>query len=389
MKVLYIDWPCFGKNDVLELFERRGYEVTSFYHPDYNLPQSQDFMEAITEVFQERKFDFCFSYNYLSIVAQACYNHATKYLSFTYDSPIVKFYSYTVTYPTNYIFSFDSYVVDYFNKNGLHNFYYMPLPVNIHRAKAIEKASYDKKKYSADISFVGSLYDEEHNLLDRLTGLSDYTKGYIDGIIQAQSKVYGYYFIEECLNKKVIDDLQANAHYEPYSDGTEPLSFIFSDYFVCRKMTSMERYEILSMISKQYDLKLYTKNSKTKIENAKNMGYAEYNTQMPYVFHDSKINLNISLRSIKNGIPLRCMDIMACGGFLLSNFQNDFLRHFELGKDMVCYESREDLMNKIDYYLCHEDERMCIAQSGYEKIVKNHNYDVIFDELLNISNVCG
>lgn len=387
MKVLYIDWPCFGRNDILELFERRGYEVTSFFHPDYNVPESTDFIREINKVFEKNIFDFCFSYNYLSIVAKACYENNTKYLSLTYDSPLVKFFSYTVTYPTNYIFSFDSYVVDYFNRNGLHNFYYMPLPVNIHRVRTQDNNLCDKKKYSADVAFVGSLYDEEHNLLDRLKGLSDYTKGYLDGIMRAQSKVYGYYFIEECLEKEIIDELQSNAHYEPYSDGTEPLSFIFSDYFICRKMTSMERYEILSMISEKYDLKLYTKNPKTKIGNAHNMGYAEYNTQMPQVFQNSKINLNITLRSIKNGIPLRCMDIMACGGFLLSNFQTDFLHHFELGKDLVCYESREDLMNKIDYYLCHEDERIYIAQSGYDKIVKNHNYDVIFDEILNISNI--
>ena len=44
---------------------------------------------------------------------------------------------------------------------------------------------------------------------------------------------------------------------------------------------------------------------------------------MPYVFRNSRINLNITLRSIKSGIPLRCMDIYGAGGFLLSNYQTD------------------------------------------------------------------
>ena len=52
---------------------------------------------------------------------------------------------------------------------------------------------------------------------------------------------------------------------------------------------------------------------------------------MPLVFQNSKINLNITLRSIKNGIPLRAIDIMGAGGFLLTNYQNDFGLHFTDG----------------------------------------------------------
>jgi spore maturation protein CgeB len=78
------------------------------------------------------------------------------------------------------------------------------------------------------------------------------------------------------------------------------------------------------------------------------------------------------------------MDIMASGGFLLTNFQNDFLKHFVPDQDFVYYESKEDLLRKIDYYLNHDAERMEIARSGYEKVQKNHNYDIIFDQIYEI-----
>jgi spore maturation protein CgeB len=115
------------------------------------------------------------------------------------------------------------------------------------------------------------------------------------------------------------------------------------------------------------------------------MGTADYYEEMPYIFHDSKINLNISLRSIRSGIPLRCMDILGNGGFLLSNYQSDFLRHFTPDEDFVYFENETDLLHKIDYYLSHEEERAAIAASGHDKVLKYHNFDVIFDEILSIA----
>ena len=38
------------------------------------------------------------------------------------------------------------------------------------------------------------------------------------------------------------------------------------------------------------------------------------------MFANSKVNLNITLRNIKTGIPLRALDIMGAGGFLLTNY---------------------------------------------------------------------
>ena len=79
------------------------------------------------------------------------------------------------------------------------------------------------------------------------------------------------------------------------------------------------------------------------------MGEVHYMYEMPLVFKCSKINLNITLRSIRNGIPLRAMDIMGAGGFLLTNHQNDFAMHFVDGEDYVlfgddCYISQKGIV---------------------------------------------
>lgn len=386
MNVLYLDWPCFGQVDILTLFKQKNYKIVPFFHDDYTLRESKDFMEKANELIKSQSFDFdfCFSFNFYPLMARVCHENNIKYISFVYDSPQVKLYSYTASYPTNYIFVFDSEIVNQFRSNGLTTFYYMPLPVNSTIMDYLLTKDYNKERLSADVSFVGALYNEEHNLLDRYENISNYTKGYLEAIMKAQSKVYGYTFLEECLTQNIIDDIQSQVQYSPDIDGVETLSYVFADYFLCRKLTSVERIDLLTAVAKQFPLKLFTLNDKAIVPNAMNMGIADYYEEMPYVFHNSKINLNISLRSIKSGIPLRCMDILGNGGFLLSNFQSDFLLHFEPDEDFVYFENEKDLLTKIDYYLSHEDKRCAIAQSGHDKVKKYHNYQTIFDLILEV-----
>lgn len=386
MNILFLDWPCFGRSDILDFFSEQHHNVTLFSHPDYDRRESADFASKLDQIIEASTFDFCFSFNYFPLMARACHKHNLKYIAFVYDSPQVKLYSYTVTYPTNYIFLFDSSIVEQFRNNGISTFYYMPLPVNAQKIKSLLQQPYDRKRLCCDISFVGSLYNEEHNLYDSLKSISDHTLGYLDGLMCAQSKVYGASFMEDCLTPEILQELQQAAPYRKNPDGVETPSYIFSDYFLCRKLTSIERIDLLSSIADYFPLKIFTPQADVCIGNAMNMGSADYLTETPYIFHNSKININITLRSIKSGIPLRCMEILASEGFLLTNYQADFLRHFIPDEDFVYFESKEDMLQKIDYYLAHDNKRSAIAASGYEKVLKFHSYPVIFEQIYQIIN---
>ena len=89
------------------------------------------------------------------------------------------------------------------------------------------------------------------------------------------------------------------------------------------------------------------------------------------------------MRGIKSGIPLRAFDIMGAGGFLLSNYQEGFLEYFVPGEDFVYYESKEDLLAKVEYYLSHDEERKAIARNGHEKVAASHTYRHRIGEMLN------
>ena len=156
----------------------------------------------------------------------------------------------------------------------------------------------------------------------------------------------------------------------------------------CMRLLSTRKSIFLSpnpIISKEsFDTKYFSYEKHDQIQGAKFSGMLGYKIDMFKLFKSSKINLNITYRMITKGISLRALDIMAAGGFLLSNWQEELVEYFEPGVDFVYYDSLEDAYNKAKYYLTHEDERKEIAQNGH-KAVKRFDYQIqlkrVFEEV--------
>ena len=137
------------------------------------------------------------------------------------------------------------------------------------------------------------------------------------------------------------------------------------------EITARDREKLLEVAANEGNVNLYSESQYSRIQNNKKITYTgiiDYEKGMPAVFRGSKINLNITLRSITSGIPLRALDIMGAGGFLMSNYQAELSEYFIDGKDMVLFDSPEDMQWKIRYYLKHDDERQQIAKNGFEKV---------------------
>lgn len=375
MKFLFLDSPAFGKEDILSAFHSIGMEAELFYHEKiFDFP-CKEFDACFDSLVSKETYAFCFSFNYYPSVSASCNRHNIKYLAFVYDNPLVSLYSYTLINPCNYVFLFDKTCYLTFAGEGIQTVYYLPLCANPLRLDALPPLSPDKQTLlRSDVSFVGSLYNEKHNLLERMTRLDDYTRGYLDGIMRAQQKISGYFFIEELLTPDILDSMKNALEYRPHAHGTESAAYVYANYFLARKITATERQDLLSQVSEHFDTKLYTHNVTPSLPAIKNMGAVDYYHTMPYVFRNSKINLNITLRSIQSGIPLRAWDIMGAGGFLLTNYQADFLDYFVPGEDFDYYDGAEDLLGKIEYYLSHEKERTEIARNGHQKVKEAHTY---------------
>lgn len=390
MNVLIFEWKNFGIEDICDAFKDMAIKYKCISTELMRERKNEEF-DNIFENEMSIKYDCVFTFNYSPVISNCCRRFNIPYIAFIYDSPLVSLYSYTVINPCNYIFIFDKTLYLELKNAGINTVYYAPLAVNTDRiTRQLNEAdtnpaiSHLCNKYKCDVAFVGSMYNEKHNLFDRLKNLPPYVSGYLDGIIQAQLKIYGYYFIEELLKPDIIDALQKSVPVEPNKDGVETTSYLYAYYFIARKLAELERKDLLGAVSKQFNTHLYTPNATPELPEIINCGPIDYYNHMPYVFNNSRINLNISLRSIRSGIPLRAMDIMGCNGFLLSNYQADFYDFFVPGEDMAVFESKEDLINKCDYYLEHDNERRQIAANGFGKVNEFHTYKVRLKEIFDV-----
>ena len=108
----------------------------------------------------------------------------------------------------------------------------------------------------------------------------------------------------------------------------------------------------------------------------------EYGEPLARVFANSKINLNISLKGIEGGTPKRVMDICGAGGFALSTYCEETADLFREGEEIEMFRTPEELVDKISFYLTHEDKRAEIAKKGCEKVLQNYTFEKQLDELM-------
>ena len=398
MKISYFKWNSFGTEDIQEAFKKLGHELTTISYLQDDVQINEELLEKIIDSIRYTKADIAFSSNYFPPIAEACHEVGVPYVSWVYDSPHVMLYSYTTVYDTNRIFVFDRDQYEEFARNKINTVHYMPLaaaPERLMRTirDPARQELFKKSRFynETDIAFVGALYDEEHTFYRRLNNISDHTRGYLEAIISTQQQIWGYNFIRKMMKKEIMDDMSLDLPMQPKQDSVASREYLFAEYCINREITARERLSYITEIGERfynknvqngYALDLYTSDGQLSLKGIKNHGPIDHYETAPFVYNSARININITLRSIHSGIPLRAFEILGSGGFLLSNYQADFDDCYVDGEDYVSFGSKDDMLEKIEYYRSHENERAEIAENGLRRTVEDHTYEKRLTEML-------
>jgi len=105
--------------------------------------------------------------------------------------------------------------------------------------------------------------------------------------------------------------------------------------------------------------------------------------EMPKVISSSKIIFNLIRFHNGNSHSMKTFEIPACGGFMLTNRTDEQLEFFPEDKGAVYFSSREELKEKIRYYLNNDAVRIQIAKAGYQ-LARPHTYDERARAILNL-----
>lgn len=80
-------------------------------------------------------------------------------------------------------------------------------------------------------------------------------------------------------------------------------------------------------------------------------------------------------------VKARHFEISACGAFQLTFYVEGIEHHFDIGREIVVYQNIYDIIEKIKYFLKHEDEREKIANNALTRSVKDHSLEIRFKKL--------
>lgn len=440
MRLLLYSWNANNEQVLADNLKKFGFELVIYDKPCKHYTRDLELAADMIPYIHVQNVEAVISFNYFPMLSMICNTCQIPYFSWVYDCPHFTLYAKQIMLPCNHIGIFDREMVKHLQETyQVPTVLHAPLGVDpeyfdrvIRAAQGASAADSGKglyesmpAKYQCDVSFVGSLYTDEHNYYDML-GVAESgsmaaehnvlengnaASVSLDQVLTRQCFDYQQDYLRGALSSREIDMRVINDKMKEHG------LMLGEDYFANpddillaavleKKVTVEERRILLEQIAggnfaqedfserqgqdsakpREFSFKLYTGSDTKAIPalDACNQGTVDYHTQMPIVFAASRINLNISLRSIHSGIPLRVLDIMACGGFVLSNWQQELAEYFTEGEELALFESREECMEKIAYYLTHEEKRKEIAVAGKRKVQELFSYEKGLERLFGV-----
>lgn len=374
VRILYVETIEINIFDIPHALDEIGYNV---YKASLNISAqeySKKACQTVVTVIEKYQIQYVISYDFSESIAQACFETEIPYISWVYDTPQRELYTHYALYPCNYIFVFDKKQKERLREIGIKNVYYMPLAIMSNKIELMLK-DINREKELPDITFVGQLYkvDNLDNIMERAE----------EKIHQSMEKN-----IEECFLRwdentnlhgkmedicvsyfSLVDHRNVPKKYPYMSE-----QFYYEAAVTSRLIANKERIKILNTLAEKYNVRLYTdcEGIEKLSKNVKIFPGVKYD-KISKIYYNSKININITLHCIESGVPQRVFDVMAAGGFMLSNYQKELEELFVPGEEIVLYHNLEELEKLTEYYLTHEEERIRIAENGKKKVLKYHD----------------
>ncbi|MCR5477432.1 MAG: DUF3880 domain-containing protein, partial [Lachnospiraceae bacterium] len=304
------------------------------------------------------------------------------------DCPVPEIYNTQIRNAHNRVFLFDSAQYESIASENPAGIFHLPLGAAAGRITAHLNATGhgedgafgpEDERYDSDVSFVGSLYNEKDHYLEIRDKLPQRAMGFLDALIRVQNPFPGLALIREVLRedgvcgsenlaeavRKADPDFYDSSLCVRNLDG-----FWISDLYLGFHLTHLDRVRTLNLLAQVAKVDFYTRSDTKELSGVHCHGGVTSLDQMPIVFRRSRINLNLTMRSIETGLPQRIWDVLGAGGFLLTDARADLPENLVPGVHLETFGDEAELVEKVRYYLEHSAERETIARAGYEEVCR-------------------
>ena len=106
-------------------------------------------------------------------------------------------------------------------------------------------------------------------------------------------------------------------------------------------------------------------------------GFPGWVTPLPFahyvpLYQRAKIGINVHNRGDYTVGSYRLFDLPANGVMQISDGGQYLEQFFSVGKEVISYRDTDDLIDKVQYYLAHDEKRERIALNGFRRVRKDY-----------------
>ena len=128
---------------------------------------------------------------------------------------------------------------------------------------------------------------------------------------------------------------------------------------------------INALLEKEIDVGVHPDWKNTGIKN-EHLKYIENaHSQYNEILNKAKIAIVFLSTINEDTYTRRCFEIPAAKTLMIAPYNEDMASLYEENKEIVFYRNKDEFVDKICYYLTHDEERLKIAGAGYERLMRD------------------
>ncbi len=263
-----------------------------------------------------------------------------------------------------------------------------PVPADANIYKKYELTVSEKEKYSCDICFVCHAADVDGYLKKLVENFPEEYQNMMYEIYYGYKK---YVFLSGNLfeTKYECKEFIKGALWQNYSIkiSEEMLNDLANEMYLKFNEVLYRQALVEWLLEAGYDnIKLWGNGWVSSSKYAKYaMGPAENGKTLSKIYQSSKIV--VGNNCLATGAA-RAWESMLSGAFYMSNYipeeedAADIRKIMKENEELVIYHGKEDFLNKIEYYLTHNEERQRMAEIGHKAALERMTYDIMMKRVI-------
>ena len=357
--------------DLAESFRERGYDVYPWDTDILDVDEIRLTLEIV-------KPTLIASINYAEGLCELAEQTQTPFICWEIDPATTPPSPLSCSADFTSIFTYRKNNIEEFQSSGFQTPTFLPLGTNPNRRSPIQLTATQLDHYRAPVSFVGtsmaeqaSLYRREFVLLATQNNHDNAAKK-LETMLSIAREDFTTFNLPQLLEQFFPGLKEAT---------TEEVNI---DAIIGEITGAEKRFAYVAGLS-EFSIQVWGDSSWRAAEHfgARYRGPAGHFEELTKIYCCSTVNIDIGRIYQSEIITMRVFDVLACGGFILTEETPDLATHFQIGRELETYRDLDELRRKTHHFLQHPDEAREIGSRGRERVLKDHTISKRVELMLN------